>query len=66
MIERLRRPLALALVAATLMLLVPPWAACAQDASDPVAQLMERMSSAAKVGQLFLVTFPGAEVTDDA
>jgi beta-N-acetylhexosaminidase len=27
---------------------------------------MEQMSSAAKVGQLFLVTFPGAEVTENA
>lgn len=26
---------------------------------------MEEMSSAAKVGQLFLITFPGAEVSDD-
>jgi beta-N-acetylhexosaminidase len=31
-----------------------------------VAQLMEEMSSAEKVGELFLVTFPGSEVTDDA
>jgi len=32
---------------------------------DEVARLMERMSSAARVGQLFMVTFPGAEVTED-
>jgi beta-N-acetylhexosaminidase len=34
--------------------------------ADEVARLMERMSSAAKVGQLFVVTFPGSEVADDA
>jgi len=35
----------------------------AQDGDD-VARLMDRMSSAAKVGQLFIVTFPGAEVAE--
>jgi beta-N-acetylhexosaminidase len=33
---------------------------------DKVAQLMAEMSSAEKVGQIFLVTFPGSEVTDGA
>jgi len=33
---------------------------------DDVARLMERMSSAAKVGQLFVVTFSGSQVTEDA
>ncbi len=33
---------------------------------DEVTRLMERMSNAAKVGQLFLVTFPGAEAAEDA
>ncbi len=33
---------------------------------DDVARLVESMSSAAKVGQLFVVTFPGSEVTGDA
>ncbi len=42
-----------------------PGSARAQE-EDEVARLMERMSSAAKVGQLFLVAFPGAEVTEDA
>jgi len=33
---------------------------------DDVARLVESMSSSAKVGQLFMVTFPGSEVTEDA
>jgi beta-N-acetylhexosaminidase len=66
MTEQLGRCLRLTLAVATLMLLTPPWAARAQDEVDDVAQLMDGMSSAAKVGQLFLVAFPGAEVTDDA
>jgi len=59
----LKRLLVLALVAAILIPLAPPSVSRAQGADD-VARLMEEMSSAAKVGQLFLVTFPGAEVTD--
>ena len=42
-----------------------PAVAHAQE-GDGVARLMERMSSAAKVGQLFLVSFPGTEVTGGA
>jgi beta-N-acetylhexosaminidase len=61
---RARRLLALALVVTILIPLTTPGATCAQE--DDVTLLMESMSSAAKVGQLFLVTFPGAEVTDDA
>ena len=61
----LKRLLALALVAAILIPLTPPGASRAQE-DDDVARLMEEMSSAAKVGQLFLVTFPGAEATDEA
>jgi beta-N-acetylhexosaminidase len=61
---KLRRGLlTLALVATILLPLATPGAGRAQD--DQVAQLMAQMSSAAKVGQLFLVTFPGAEVADD-
>ena len=55
----------LALVATMWAPLVLPWAAHAQE-GDGVARLMERMSSAAKVGQLFLVTFPGTEVAEGA
>jgi len=33
---------------------------------DPVVQMMASMSSAAKVGQLFLVTFPGSEIVAEA
>ena len=61
-----RQVLRLALAVTILMFLGAPWTARAQDEPDEVGQLMERMSSAAKVGQLFLVTFPGAEVVDDA
>lgn len=59
---RLKRLLTLALVAT---ILIPLGMARAQE-EDDVTRLMERMSSAAKVGQLFLVTFPGAKVTGDA
>ncbi len=44
--------------------LLPPGATCAQE--DAVTRLMAEMSPAAKVGQLFLVTFPGSAVTGDA
>ncbi len=60
----LKRLLTLALVGAVLISLAPPGASRAQE-EDVVARLMEEMSSAAKVGQLFLVTFPGAEVNDE-
>ncbi len=58
-----KRLLALALVVIILIPLALPGASRAQD-EDVVARLMEEMSGAAKVGQLFLVTFPGAEVGD--
>ena len=60
MVEQLKRLARLALV---LVILIPLGMVRAQE--DEVARLMERMSSADKVGQLFLVTFPGAAVTDD-
>ena len=60
----LKRLLTLALVATILIPLVQLGTSRAQD-EDAVTRLMEDMSSAAKVGQLFLVTFPGAEVTED-
>ncbi|HEY68650.1 MAG TPA: hypothetical protein G4N97_10335 [Thermoflexia bacterium] len=62
MVEHLKRLVALTLV---VTMLIPLGMARAQE-GDGVTRLMERMSSAAKVGQLFLVTFPGAEVTEDA
>lgn len=65
MVKRLRRLVALALLVTMLIPLVLSRTASAQE-EDQVARLMERMSSAAKVGQLFLVTFPGAVVTEDA
>lgn len=34
--------------------------------AEEVADLMARMSTAAKVGQLFIVSFPGSEVTDES
>jgi len=64
---QLKRLFTLAFVAAVSIALVFPRATFAQEEEDDqVAQLMEEMSSAAKVGQLFLVTFPGADVGDDA
>jgi len=65
MAKQLERLVTLALVVAILIPLVPLRVASAQEGDD-VTRLMERMSSADKVGQLFLVTFPGAEVTEDA
>ncbi|MDY6878428.1 MAG: glycoside hydrolase family 3 N-terminal domain-containing protein [Chloroflexota bacterium] len=65
MVKQLQRLVTLALVATILVLLASPRVTRAQE-DDDVARLMERMSSAAKVGQLFLVTFPGAEVAEDA
>ena len=64
--DKLRRSLTLTLVVIILLPLVLPGASRAQDVDDKVAQLMAEMSSAEKVGQLFLVTFPGSEVADDA
>jgi len=68
MTERLNKYLTLALVVSILIFLVPFQMARAQEEGneDEVERLMERMSTAAKVGQLFLVTFPGADVTEDA
>jgi beta-N-acetylhexosaminidase len=65
MVERLKRLVTLVLVA---ILILPGLhrASHAQEEDDEVMRLMERMSNAAKVGQLFLVTFPGSEVTDGA
>lgn len=61
---RPKRLLTLAMMATILIPLVPLGPPRAQD-EDAVTLLMEDMSSAARVGQLFLVTFPGAEVTED-
>jgi beta-N-acetylhexosaminidase len=65
MVERLKKLVTLALVA---ILILPGLhrVSQAQEEEDEVARLMEQMSDAAKVGQLFLVTFPGSELTDDA
>lgn len=63
--ELLKRLTLLFLVVATGLGCVPTSTARAQDGGE-VARLMERMSPAAKVGQLFMVTFPGSEVTQDA
>ncbi len=62
---RFRPFLTLTLVVVILMPLSPSGMVQAQEV-DEVDQLMKGMSSAAKVGQLFLVTFPGSEVAEDA
>jgi beta-N-acetylhexosaminidase len=61
---RLKRYLALALVVAMLIPLAPLTSSRAQE-EDQVMRLMGLMSDSAKVGQLFLVTFPGSEVVED-
>ena len=59
-----RQLIALALTVAICVALIPPAGLQAQE--DEVAQLMRQMSSAAKVGQLFLVTFPGSQVDEQS
>ena len=67
MLIKLRTLATLAVLVSLLVASVPTTAVQAQEEEqDEVAQLMARMSAAAKVGQLFLVTFPGGEVTEDA
>ena len=56
--------LTLALAVTMILPLSAPGVGRAQEEDNQVAQLMAKMSSAEKVGQLFLVTFPGSEVTD--
>ncbi len=58
------RLIALILVVVVSLPFVPPAGLRAQE--DEVAQLMAQMSSAAKVGQLFVVTFPGSEIDERA
>jgi len=66
---RLKRLLILTLV---VIILIPSpgtiraQAQAQEQEEDEVTRLMEHMSGAAKVGQLFLITFPGAAVTEDA
>ena len=52
--------------ALTLLVSLMPLRSSSAQEEDAVAQLMDGMSSAAKVGQLFLVTFPGTDITEDA
>ncbi len=63
--NRWTRLAVLFLVMALVVSGLPISGARAQE-EDPVAQLMARMSSAAKVGQLFMVAFPGSRVDEDA
>ncbi|NLE45794.1 MAG: hypothetical protein GX620_13815 [Chloroflexi bacterium] len=57
----------LALVASVLFTPASVASVRAQEPQDDeVSRLMAEMSTTAKVGQLFMVTFPGAEVTEDA
>ena len=63
--DLLKRLLALTLVVAILAPLVPLGSTRAQD-QDQVVRLMALMSDEAKVGQLFLVTFPGDTVVEDS
>ncbi len=64
---RLKRCLILLLITLLVCpLTLPSGGVQAQEGDDRIVRLMSRMSTADKVGQLFLVTFPGDEVTDDA
>lgn len=65
MSKRSKRLIALTLALSISMFPLWPGTSRAQE-EDKVAQLIERMSNAAKVGQLFLVTFPGSAVTEEA
>ena len=67
-----KRLLALLLITLTVLPLAAPWDIRLRaqepppDAEDEaVARLMARMSGAEKVGQLFIVTFQGAEITEN-
>ena len=51
-----------AVVALALCGIVTPQPVLAQEAGDPVQQLLAEMSSTEKVGQLFLVSFVGTDV----
>jgi beta-N-acetylhexosaminidase len=70
MTKLLRRAVALTLVAVMSLASIPLGGSLSSSLQaqeeDQVALIMEQMSSAAKVGQLFLVTFPGSEVTEDS
>lgn len=57
---RSRRLLNLAFGLVLLVGLLPPLRAQQQD--DPAVRLLNRMPPAARVGQLFLVTFPGTDI----
>ncbi len=58
-----RRFFTLLVAAVALWSLVPHWHAGAQEKpEDEAALLLDQMSDAAKVGQLFVVTFPGEDV----
>ena len=60
-----RRFLRLVLAAVALSSLLPSWRASAQEGpEDEAALLLGQMSDAAKVGQLFIVTFPGTDVEE--
>jgi beta-N-acetylhexosaminidase len=68
MTKLLRHVIALTLVAVIGLASIPldgPLSSSVQaQEEDQVAQIMDRMSSAAKVGQLFLVTFSGSQVSE--
>ncbi|MBN1955110.1 MAG: hypothetical protein JW900_08690 [Anaerolineae bacterium] len=53
-----------ALTIILLLGLIPAGRAQGQD--DPAARLLARMSPAARVGQLFIVTFPGTEIDESS
>ena len=64
--HRLRRVAALLLAATLLVLPGFSYPAAHAQEEDLVRQLMSQMSTAAKVGQIFLVTFPGSDAGTDS
>ena len=66
MTVRFKRLFTLALAAVLLLPHASLKVRGSQEGEEDVERLMEQMSTAEKVGQLFLVSFEGAEVTADA
>ncbi len=56
----------LAFVLAAILLLRSAPIGQAQEADDPAQRLLERMPPAARVGQLFIVTFPGTDIGESS
>jgi len=65
MIKRSVRVMLLMLLVLALLSGVPSTTSAAQP-RDPLSEMLKRMSAAEKVGQLFLVTFPGDDLSPES